>query len=59
MRTPPFSVDTYGMVEYSMALDKGFQFGSMHGPAWVPIGIGVVALIVVWKIIGGFLRPSS
>jgi hypothetical protein len=47
------------MVEYSMALDKGFQFGSLHGPAWVPIALCVVGLVVVWKVIGAFLRPSE
>jgi hypothetical protein len=59
MRKPLEFDDIYRMVEYSMATDKGFQFGSLHGPGWVPIVVGVVVLFVVWQIIGSFLKPSQ
>jgi hypothetical protein len=58
MEKPLAFVDTHRMVEYSMATDKGFQFGSIHGPAWVPIALGIVGAVVLWQVVASFMKPS-
>ncbi len=48
------------MVEYGVLLEKGFQLGVIHAPAWVtvPIAIGALGFIVIVKVIAAFLSTG-